>query len=345
MTTRIPKAKNEGKEGRVTEHNATDSDALSDAPSTGGWRFFLWWMLAFLGFPIGGFLALVLVGSVEGVVSGALGGGLAGAVIGAAQWLVLRRYIGIGLEWVLATALGVAIGDGLGALLTGAGTGLGCPARHRPGHGRRGGAAAVGARPAGPASAREPVAACCGGRLAGWLDGDVGVWHRRRARLLRLRRDRRAGLRRDHRRGTASHAPRPGPLAWNGPPQQTCSKQRGRRGQPQMNDHEGLHVVFGTGPVGLAVMDELVSNGKRVRMVNRSGRASVPHGVEAVGGDATDEAFAREVSEGASSSTSPSTRPCARLSRCSTSSRDRSLWTTPSSNGRSASTPRRSRRR
>jgi uncharacterized protein YbjT (DUF2867 family) len=61
-----------------------------------------------------------------------------------------------------------------------------------------------------------------------------------------------------------------------------------------------LHVVFGTGPVGMSVMDELVQKGKRVRMVNRSGRARVPHGVEVVGGDATDEAFTRGVSEGAS---------------------------------------------
>src|ERR671910_3352961 len=125
MTTRSPKVKNEGKEGRATKHNATDSDAPSDAPSTGGWRFFLWWMLAFLGFPLGGFLALVVVGSVEGVVTGALGGALAGAVIGAAQWLVLRRYMRVGPEWILATALGVTIGDALGALLTGAGTGIG----------------------------------------------------------------------------------------------------------------------------------------------------------------------------------------------------------------------------
>jgi hypothetical protein len=97
----------------------------SDDRRAGGWRFFLWWMLAFLGFPLGGFLALVLVGSMEGAVSGALGGALAGAVIGAAQWLVLRRYLRVGPEWILATALGVAIGDGVGALLTGAGTGIG----------------------------------------------------------------------------------------------------------------------------------------------------------------------------------------------------------------------------
>src|ERR687895_2801458 len=93
----------------------------SAEPRAAGWRFFLWWMLTFLGFPLGGLLALVLIGSVEGVVSGGLGGALAGAVIGAAQWLVLRRYMRVGPEWILATALGVAIGDTLGALLTGAG--------------------------------------------------------------------------------------------------------------------------------------------------------------------------------------------------------------------------------
>jgi nucleoside-diphosphate-sugar epimerase len=68
-----------------------------------------------------------------------------------------------------------------------------------------------------------------------------------------------------------------------------------------MTDDNGeLHVVFGTGVVGMAVMDELVRNGKRIRMVNRSGRARVPDGVEVVGGDAPDKAFAREASEGAS---------------------------------------------
>jgi nucleoside-diphosphate-sugar epimerase len=67
-----------------------------------------------------------------------------------------------------------------------------------------------------------------------------------------------------------------------------------------MRNNEGLHVVFGTGPVGMSVMDELVGKGKSVRMVNRSGRASVPEGVEVLGGDATDEAFTRKASEGAS---------------------------------------------
>jgi hypothetical protein len=95
---------------------------VSDEPRAAGWWFFLWWMLTFLGFPLGGLLALMVVGPVEGAVSGALGGALAGAVIGAAQWLVLRRYLRLGPEWIVATALGVAISDALGALLTGART-------------------------------------------------------------------------------------------------------------------------------------------------------------------------------------------------------------------------------
>jgi nucleoside-diphosphate-sugar epimerase len=67
-----------------------------------------------------------------------------------------------------------------------------------------------------------------------------------------------------------------------------------------MRDNEGLHVVFGTGPVGMSVMDELIKRGRHVRMVNRSGRASVPEGVEVLGGDAATPSFTREASEGAS---------------------------------------------
>jgi len=59
------------------------------------------------------------------------------------------------------------------------------------------------------------------------------------------------------------------------------------------------HVIFGTGPVGLAVMDELVKGGQQVSMVNRSGRAAVPAEVQVVAGDATDPAFTRQVCAGA----------------------------------------------
>lgn len=67
--------------------------------------------------------------------------------------------------------------------------------------------------------------------------------------------------------------------------------------QPTTN--QPLHVIFGSGPVGLAVMDELLACGKPVRVVNRSGRATVPAGVQVVAGDATDPAFTRQICAGA----------------------------------------------
>ena len=56
----------------------------------------------------------------------------------------------------------------------------------------------------------------------------------------------------------------------------------------------GTHVVFGTGPAGRAVGTALVDQGARVRMVNRSGTPA-RGGVETIGGDASDPAFARDV--------------------------------------------------
>lgn len=53
-----------------------------------------------------------------------------------------------------------------------------------------------------------------------------------------------------------------------------------------------LHVIIGTGPLGLAVMDELVATGKQVRLINRSGVTNVADGVDVVDVSTTDkEAF------------------------------------------------------
>jgi nucleoside-diphosphate-sugar epimerase len=60
-----------------------------------------------------------------------------------------------------------------------------------------------------------------------------------------------------------------------------------------MNPRDELHVVFGTGPVGLAVMRELLTQDKRVRLVNRRGTAAVPESVEVVQANAADPASAR----------------------------------------------------
>lgn len=65
------------------------------------------------------------------------------------------------------------------------------------------------------------------------------------------------------------------------------------------NDNE-LHVVIGTGPLGQAVIKELLVRGKRVRAVNRSGGADLPTGVEVMAGDASDHASAEAICKGAS---------------------------------------------
>lgn len=55
-----------------------------------------------------------------------------------------------------------------------------------------------------------------------------------------------------------------------------------------MAAHE-LHVIFGTGPLGIWTAHELLRLGKRVRMVNRSGRApAAPSDAELCAGDAYD---------------------------------------------------------
>jgi nucleoside-diphosphate-sugar epimerase len=67
-----------------------------------------------------------------------------------------------------------------------------------------------------------------------------------------------------------------------------------------MSNPNELHVIFGAGPVGRAVMSELVANGKRVRIISRSGKIDAPAGVEVVAGDATDPAATRALCAGAS---------------------------------------------
>ena len=62
-----------------------------------------------------------------------------------------------------------------------------------------------------------------------------------------------------------------------------------------------LQVVFGTGPLGLAVMRELRRRGKAVRMINRSSRVRFKKDPQTeVGGiDAANPSQTREVCEGA----------------------------------------------
>ncbi|MCU0498909.1 MAG: SDR family oxidoreductase [Anaerolineae bacterium] len=59
------------------------------------------------------------------------------------------------------------------------------------------------------------------------------------------------------------------------------------------------HVIFGTGPVGLSIMQALITKGESVRMVNRRGRGQIPATVEVITGDASDPAFTRVAAQGA----------------------------------------------
>lgn len=64
-------------------------------------------------------------------------------------------------------------------------------------------------------------------------------------------------------------------------------------------NHE-KHVVLGTGPLGMAVIEALASQGKQVVSVNRSGEADLPAGVSSQKADLYDEAATLDALTGAS---------------------------------------------
>ena len=65
------------------------------------------------------------------------------------------------------------------------------------------------------------------------------------------------------------------------------------------NTQNELHVIFGTGPAGMTLAEQLVAVGKRVRLVNRSGKGQAPAGVELVAGDALQSDVVRNLCQGA----------------------------------------------
>jgi len=80
-------------------------------------RTVLRWMVSFAGFPLGGVAAMVLTGPVDSL-GAALGGGLAtGAVLGAVQAWAMGEARPRPAAWIVATAVGLMVGLGLGAWL------------------------------------------------------------------------------------------------------------------------------------------------------------------------------------------------------------------------------------
>jgi hypothetical protein len=82
-------------------------------------RFWLFWILAFLSFPIAGVLAIFVVPvttSVRALIAGAIAGGALGLV----QWLILKsRLSSLSIWWVAATSIGFAIGLAIGTAFLG----------------------------------------------------------------------------------------------------------------------------------------------------------------------------------------------------------------------------------
>lgn len=66
-----------------------------------------------------------------------------------------------------------------------------------------------------------------------------------------------------------------------------------------MAHDDGLHVVVGAGPLGLAVARELRRTGEAVRVVTRGGSVGAPPGTEVVAADVSDPAEASRAFEGA----------------------------------------------
>jgi hypothetical protein len=86
------------------------------------WRFGLFWALAFLGFPVGGLLANVIVGPITTPIRAALAGAITGAVLGLVQWLVLKSRLPLPITWLIATSVGMAIGLALSTVFLGSTT-------------------------------------------------------------------------------------------------------------------------------------------------------------------------------------------------------------------------------
>ena len=83
------------------------------------WRFWVFWTLAFLAFPIGGLLANVIVGPVTTAIPAAFAGAIAGAVLGMVQWVVLKAHLPLTIWWVIATSAGMALGLAISVALLG----------------------------------------------------------------------------------------------------------------------------------------------------------------------------------------------------------------------------------
>jgi len=83
------------------------------------------WLLTFAGFPLGAVAARAVAGPIDDTAAAVVGGLVNGAILGAAQGWALRP-LGISPpRWLVATAVGLAAGLGIGATTIGFSTSMG----------------------------------------------------------------------------------------------------------------------------------------------------------------------------------------------------------------------------
>ena len=86
-------------------------------------RMWLWPVSILVGFPIGGYVADLVVDGVDSMGAAVAAGLITGAIIGAAEWFALRRWVS--WLWIPATTAGMAFGLAVGAPLVDYGIGRG----------------------------------------------------------------------------------------------------------------------------------------------------------------------------------------------------------------------------
>jgi hypothetical protein len=98
------------------------------ATAQGNWMsvargLWVWPVAILVSFPIGGYVADLIVNGVDSVGAALIAGVVAGAIIGTAEWFALRRWVS--WLWILATSVGMALGLTAGAALADYGVGRG----------------------------------------------------------------------------------------------------------------------------------------------------------------------------------------------------------------------------
>jgi hypothetical protein len=104
----------------MIDRTTTPTPTRSDKP----WLRTARWIGSFIGFPLGGLAASVIVGPVNSGLTAIAGGLLTGAVLGAAQAVGLGLVGTVALRWIVATSVGFGTGLGIGATAVGFATSL-----------------------------------------------------------------------------------------------------------------------------------------------------------------------------------------------------------------------------